>query len=149
MPNILVLCTGNSCRSQMAEGYLRHFIGSKAHIYSAGVRAEGVNTTAIAIMLEDGVDIAGHTSNTIDEYLHLPFDYVITVCDHANEKCPYFPGSTQRLHQNFPDPTKITGGSAEEVLSAFRHTRELIKDYCEQFAKEHFSPLSSPKRQKK
>ena len=87
---ILVLCTGNSCRSQIAEGYLRHFAGNSAQIYSAGVETHGVNSTAIAIMAEDGIDISGHSSNNIDEYFEIDFDYIITVCDNAKENCPFF-----------------------------------------------------------
>ena len=88
---VLVLCTGNSCRSQISEGYLRHFAGDKAQIYSAGVETHGVNSRAIATMKEDGIDISQHTSNNIEEYLNIDFDFVITVCDNAKERCPYFP----------------------------------------------------------
>ncbi len=88
---ILVLCTGNSCRSQIAEGYLRHFAGDKAEIYSAGVETHGVNPRAIETMKEDGIDISSHTSNNVDDYRDINFDYVITVCDNARERCPYFP----------------------------------------------------------
>lgn len=132
MKNILVLCTGNSCRSQMAEGYLRHFAGDRANIYSAGIETHGVNPKAIAIMAEDGIDISSHTSNHVDEYREVDFDYVITVCDHARESCPYFPTNATKLHHNFPDPAKATG-TPEEVLEAFRSTRELIKVYCQDF----------------
>jgi arsenate reductase len=86
--NVLVLCTGNSCRSQLAEGYIRHFHGEIANIYSAGVETHGVNPKAIATMAADGIDISGHTSNHVDEYLHIPFDLIIPVCDHASERCP-------------------------------------------------------------
>ncbi len=89
MKKILVLCTGNSCRSQIAEGYLRHFAGNKAEVYSAGVETHGVNPKAIATMAEDGIDISHHTSNNISEYSNVPFDYVITVCDNAKERCPF------------------------------------------------------------
>src|ERR1044071_873434 len=88
MKKILVLCTGNSCRSQIAEGYLRYFSGEKADIYSAGIETHGVNPRAIATMLEDGIDISGHTSNNVDEYRDIAFDYVLTVCDNAKESCP-------------------------------------------------------------
>lgn len=91
MKRILVLCTGNSCRSQIADGYLRHFAGDKAEVYSAGVETHGVNPRAIAIMKEDGLDISHHTSNNVNEYTNIPFDYVITVCDNAKERCPVFP----------------------------------------------------------
>ncbi|MXV51140.1 arsenate reductase ArsC [Pedobacter sp. HMF7647] len=129
---ILVLCTGNSCRSQIAEGYLRHFAAEKAEIYSAGVETHGVNPKAIEIMKDDGIDISGHTSNHIDEYLGLNFDFVITVCDHARERCPFFPAKSVRFHYNFPDPAKATG-TEEEVNEQFRRVREQIKEYCKQF----------------
>jgi arsenate reductase len=135
MKNILVICTGNSCRSQMAEGYLRHFAGDKAAIYSAGIQTHGVNPKAIQVMAEDGIDIAKHTSNKVDEYLAIPFDHVITVCDNANEACPYFPGQTQRLHHNFPDPAKASG-SPEEIMDEFRRVRDMIKAYCKNFVTE-------------
>jgi arsenate reductase (thioredoxin) len=131
-----VLCTGNSCRSQMAEGYLRLFAGDRAEIYSAGIETHGVNPRAIAAMKEDGVDISHHTSNHVDEYQHIDFDFVITVCDHAKERCPIFPGTAQRFHQNFPDPAKATGSEAE-IRSAFAATRDLIRDYCKKFVSEN------------
>lgn len=130
---ILILCTGNSCRSQIAEGYLRHFAGNKADIYSAGVETHGVNPKAIATMLEEGIDISNHTSNNIDEYTHLDFDYVITVCDNAKERCPYFPTKAKKFHQNFPDPAKATG-TEEEISTQFRQVRQQIKQYCQHFA---------------
>jgi arsenate reductase len=129
---VLVLCTGNSCRSQMAEGYLRHFAQGRAEIYSAGVEAHGVNPTAIAIMQEEGIDLSGHTSNNLEEYRGIAFDYVITVCDNAKERCPFFPGTAQRLHHNFPDPAGARG-TAEEIQEQFRKVRALIKTYCRDF----------------
>lgn len=128
--NVLVLCTGNSCRSQIAEGYLRHFHGEKANIYSAGVETHGVNPRAIATMKEDGIDISAHTSNHVDEYLSISFDLILTVCDHASERCPIFPGAAKRIHHNFTDPAKATG-SEEEIMAAFRKVREEIKSYCQ------------------
>ena len=136
MKNILVLCTGNSCRSQIAEGYLRHYAGDKATVYSAGVETHGVNPKANQIMAEDGIDISAHTSNNVNEYINIPFDYVITMCDNAKERCPYFPTKAERFHQNFPDPAKATG-SEEEVMQSFRNTRDMIKSYSEQFVTEH------------
>jgi len=136
MKNVLVLCTGNSCRSQIAEGYLRHYAGNKAAIYSAGIETHGVNPKAVQIMAEEGIDISKHTSNNVDEYTNIPFDYVITVCDNAQERCPYFPIKAVRLHHNFPDPAKATG-TEEEVMRSFRSTREMIKSYSEQFVNEH------------
>lgn len=138
MKKILVLCTGNSCRSQIAEGYLRHFAEDKAEIYSAGIETHGVNPKAIQVMAEDHLDISGHTSNNVDEYLNISFDYVITVCDNANEACPYFPGKTERFHQNFPDPAKATG-TQEEVMNEFRRVRDLIKIYAADFVKQHLN----------
>lgn len=134
---ILVLCTGNSCRSQMAEGYLRHFLKEKADVYSAGIETHGVNPLAIATMKEDGIDISGHTSNNISEYAHVAFDYVITVCDHAKEKCPFFPATVKMLHHNFPDPAKATG-TQEEVMNEFRRVRKMIKDYSQNFSNQYF-----------
>ena len=136
MKNILVLCTGNSCRSQLAEGYLRYFAGDKAAVYSAGIETHGVNPKAIQVMAEDHLDISGHTSNHVDEYLSIPFDYVITVCDNANEACPYFPRNVQRFHQNFPDPAKATG-TPDEVIDEFRKVRDMVKVYAADFVSQH------------
>ena len=133
---ILVLCTGNSCRSQMAEGFLRHFAGNKATVFSAGVETHGVNPRAIASMKEDRIDISGHTSNNIDEYYGIDFDYVITVCDNAKENCPFFPTKALRFHYNFPDPAKAAG-TEEEIMAEFRRVREQIKSYCGAFVKSH------------
>jgi arsenate reductase len=136
MTNILVLCTGNSCRSQIAEGYLRLFAGEKAQVFSAGVETHGVNPRAIATMKEDGIDISDHTSNHIDEYSTIDFDFVITVCDHAREVCPYFPANAKKFHHNFPDPAKATGAEAS-VMAAFAMVREEIKAYCEAWVKDN------------
>ena len=132
MKKVLVLCTGNSCRSQIAEGYLRHFASDKAEIYSAGVETHGVNPRAIATMEEDGIDISNHTSNNIDEYFDIDFDFVITVCDNAKERCPFFPTKAKKFHQNFPDPAKSTG-TETEILEQFRQVRQMIKSYSQQF----------------
>jgi arsenate reductase len=134
MKNILVLCTGNSCRSQMAHGYLSAMTKGKANVYSAGVETHGVNPKAIAIMKEDGIDISGHTSNNIAEYFGVDFDYVITVCDNAKERCPYFPTKALKFHYNFPDPAKATG-SEEDIRNEFRLVREMIKNYCDEFVR--------------
>lgn len=136
MKKVLVLCTGNSCRSQIAEGYLKYFAGNKAEIYSAGVETHGVNPRAIATMAEDGIDISTHTSNNINEYRNIDFDYVITVCDNAKERCPFFPSSAIKLHENFPDPAKATG-SEEQVMAAFREVRQTIKNYTKNFVKQY------------
>jgi len=127
--NVLVLCTGNSCRSQIAEGYLRYFHDEKANIYSAGVETHGVNPRAIATMKEDGIDISAHTSNHVDEYLSISFDLILTVCDHASERCPIFPGTAKRIHHNFTDPAKVIG-TVEEIMAEFRRVRAEIKEFC-------------------
>lgn len=132
MKNILVLCTGNSCRSQIADGYLKHFANGKANIYSAGVETHGVNPRAIATMKEDGINISHNSSNNVDEYLNIPFDYIITVCDNAKERCPYILGDAKRFHHNFPDPAKANG-TEEEIRKQFAEVRELIKVYCQKF----------------
>jgi arsenate reductase len=129
---ILVLCTGNSCRSQIAHGYLQAFAGERAEVYSAGVETHGVNPKAIETMAEDGIDISDHTSNNITEYQGIDFDFVITVCDNARERCPFFPSQAQKFHHNFPDPAKATG-SEEEVKMEFRRVREMVMAYCRDF----------------
>jgi arsenate reductase len=134
MKKVLVLCTGNSCRSQIAEGYLRYFAKNKALIYSAGIETHGVNQKAIEIMTEDNIDISRHTSNNIDEYSDISFDYVITVCDNAKENCPFFPSQAKRFHYNFPDPAKAMG-TEEEIRQEFRKVRDMIKAYTAGFIK--------------
>jgi len=134
MKKILVLCTGNSCRSQLAEGFLRHFGNDEIQVYSAGIETHGLNPMAVKTMEEIGIDISGHTSNHLDEYADIDFDYLITVCDHAKESCPYFPTKAQKFHQNFPDPAKAMG-TEEEVKNEFRKVRELIKVYALDFLK--------------
>ncbi len=138
MKKVLVLCTGNSCRSQIAEGYLRFFAGNRAEIYSAGIETHGVNPRAIAIMHEDGIDISKHTSNNIDEYRDIAFDFVITVCDNAHERCPYFADKVATFHHNFPDPAKANG-TETEIITAFREVRELIKTYSADFVAAHLA----------
>ena len=139
MKNILVLCTGNSCRSQIAEGYLRHFAKEKARIYSAGIETHGLNQQAVETMKEDGIDISQHTSNHIDEYANIVFDLIITVCDNAKENCPYFPGKAMKIHQNFPDPSKFIG-TIEDKKSEFRRVREMIKSFSEKIVSENLHP---------
>lgn len=131
---ILVLCTGNSCRSQMAEAYLRHFAGDRAEVFSAGVEAHGLHPRAVATMREDGIDISGHTSKTVDAFVGQPFDHVITVCDNARETCPWFPARAERLHFDFPDPARAQGTPAE-VEAEFRRVRTMIKTYCASFVR--------------
>ncbi len=138
MKKVLVLCTGNSCRSQIAEGYLRYFAKEKAQIFSAGIETHGLNPKAVVIMNEVGIDISNHTSNHIDEYNDIDFDYILTVCDHANEKCPFFPSKAKKFHFNFPDPAKAKG-QEEEIMAEFRAVRELIKDYTANFVAENLN----------
>lgn len=138
MKHILVLCTGNSCRSQIAHGYFSHFLNEeKVHVYSAGVETHGVNPRAIETMLEEGIDISQHTSNHIDEYRDVEFDLVFTVCDHAKERCPFFPTKAMKIHFNFPDPAKAQG-SEEEIKQQFREVRDQIKRYVLDIINEHF-----------
>jgi arsenate reductase len=141
MKNVLVLCTGNSCRSQIAHGYLEHFTyGGQVNIYSAGIETHGVNPKAIATMQEDNIDISNHTSNNVEEYIGVDFDYVITVCDNANEHCPYFPTKAMKFHYNFPDPAKAIG-TDEEIKVEFRAVRQLIKNYCEEFVTKNLATV--------
>ncbi|MBT8267851.1 MAG: arsenate reductase ArsC [Bacteroidia bacterium] len=140
MINILVLCTGNSCRSQMAHGYLNEFLDNRSFkVYSAGIETHGLNPGAVSIMKEDGIDISGHTSNNIDEYTDVDFDYILTVCDHANENCPYIPSkNAKRLHHNFFDPSKVKGTDTE-IHAAFLKARNEIRDYLKAFIASHLS----------
>ncbi|MBK9107160.1 MAG: arsenate reductase ArsC [Saprospiraceae bacterium] len=134
--NILVLCTGNSCRSQMAEAYLKYY-SQGLQIFSAGIRADGLNKNMIEVMLEDGIDVSLQTSNTIEEFENLNFECIITVCDHAKESCPLFPIQSKSFHQNFTDPANAKG-SSDEILNAFRMVRDEIKQYCKYFIAEYF-----------
>ena len=124
---VLFLCTHNSARSQMAEGLLRHLGGDRFEVVSAGTEATHVRPLAIRAMDEVGVDISEQESETLGRYLREPFDYVITVCDEANEACPFFPGASERLHWSFPDPSKAQG-TEEERLEVFRRVRDDIED---------------------
>lgn len=130
--NVLVLCTGNSCRSQIAEGYLKAFAPNGTRVYSAGVETHGVNRKAIETMKRDGIDISGHTSNNVNEFLDVEFNYIITVCDNAKERCPHLPSKAFLFHENFPDPAKEEGAEAE-VMKKFDAVRDTIKNYCKQF----------------
>ncbi len=136
MKRILVLCTGSSCRSQIAEGYLKHFAKDKAEVYSAGIETHGVNPRAIQIMKEDGIDISHNTSNNINEYRNIDFDYIITVCDNAKEQCPVFPSKAKMFHQNFPDPAKATGNE-DEIMQQFRNVGDEIKKFSKKFVSEN------------
>ena len=127
---VLFLCTHNSARSQMAEGLLRHLAGDRFDAYSAGTGATRVRPLAIKAMAELGIDISGQESKTLERYLNEPFDWVITVCDDANESCPVFFGAKERLHWSFPDPSKATG-TEEEQLAVFRSVRDAIRERIE------------------
>jgi arsenate reductase len=123
---VLFLCTHNSARSQMAEGLLRAMAGERFEVFSAGTEKTRVQPLAVDAMREIGIDLSGHTSKTLDAFGDDPFDFVITVCDRANESCPLFPGKTERIHWSFDDPTAATG-SDEEKLAAFRRIRDQIR----------------------
>ena len=139
MKNILVLCTGNSCRSQMAHGYLRKLFVKQANIYSAGIEKHGLNLYAVKVMKMDGVDISSNSSNLIDEYMSIEFDYIITVCDHANETCPYIPSKNAvRIHKNFIDPSATKIEDEYEKISHYVNCRDEIKDYCIDFKEKNF-----------
>jgi arsenate reductase len=129
---ILILCTGNSARSQMAEGLLRHDAGDRFEVFSAGVNPSSVRTEAVAVMRELGVDLSGHCSKHVDEFAGQSFDYVLTVCDNAREMCPVFPGATRIIHRNFIDPA-ASKGQEEERLDFFRKVRNEIREYLRNF----------------
>ena len=136
MKKILVLCTGNSCRSQMAHAYLEFFAKSTLKVFSAGIEVHGVNSTAIKIMKEDKIDISNYSSNHVDEYLHIDFDYIITVCDHAKESCPLFDvKNAVKIHKDFFDPSK-SDHKSKLFLENFRIVRDDIKKYCKDFINE-------------
>ena len=130
-PVVLFLCTGNSCRSQMAEGWARHLLADRFDAYSAGIETHGLNPRAVQVMSEAGVDISRQQSQLVDDFADLHIDLVVTVCDHAAEVCPVFPRKTQRLHHSFPDPARARG-SEQEILQQFRQTRDDIKWFVEQ-----------------
>ena len=129
---VLILCTGNSARSQMAEGLLRHMAGDRVEVHSAGTRPGSVRPEAIAALEELGIDIRGHWSKHVDSFVGQSFDYVITVCDHANESCPVFAAGTRRIHWSFEDPAAATGDEAQR-LGEFRRVRELIAARLREF----------------
>ena len=128
---MLFLCTGNSCRSQMAEGWARHLKGDEIEAYSAGIETHGMNARAVRVMAEAGVDISGQSSKHVGTLMHVPFDYVVTVCGHANESCPVFPGQAKVVHMGFDDPPALArgAGSEEEALGHFRRVRDEIRDW--------------------
>lgn len=129
MKSVLVLCTGNSCRSQMAEGWLRFYHGDKIEVFSAGLEAHGINPYMKQVMELADINIDSHTSNTMQEYENKQFDLVITVCDHAKDNCPYFSNSKDRIHQAFEDPADATG-TDEEKLITYSMVRDQIQDFC-------------------
>ena len=139
MPNqskrqkVLFLCTGNSCRSQMAEGWARHLKGDGIDAYSAGIEAHGLNPLAVKVMAESGVDISSHRSKHVDELKGIEFDYVVTVCDNAHESCPIFPGRTKMVHVGFDDPPSLAkdAQTEEEALRHYRRIRDEIRAYVE------------------
>jgi arsenate reductase len=132
---ILFVCTGNSCRSQMAEGWLRHEAEDRFEVFSAGTHPTSVHPLAIQVMAEQGVDLSSHRSKSVDEVLDQAFDYVITVCGGAKEECPFFPGSTQRLHWDIDDPVRAVG-TPEEVLEVFRTVRNEVRGHIQRFIEE-------------
>jgi arsenate reductase len=132
MQKVLILCTGNSARSQMAEGLLKHFGAGRFEVYSAGTKPGQVRAEAIAAMKEIGIDISANRSKHVDEFRNEAFDYVLTVCDNARETCPVFPANTRRLHHSFEDPAAVQG-SEEERLAAFRRVRDQLADYLTAF----------------
>jgi len=129
---VLFLCTGNSCRSQMAEGFLREIAGERCESFSAGVTPTAINPLAIKVMDEEGIDITGQVSQAADEFKDQEFDYVVTVCDNARTACPVYPGEYQSLHWELEDPADADG-TEEEKLAVFRETRDKIKDNVTQF----------------
>lgn len=124
---VLFLCTGNSARSQMAEGLANHDFAGKVEAFSAGTDPQGLNPHAVKVMVEIGIDISGNISDHLDRFTDQAFDYVITLCDDANERCPFFPGGARRLHLGFPDPAAATGDE-DEILDSFRGVRDGIRE---------------------
>jgi arsenate reductase len=130
---ILFLCTGNSCRSQMAEGWARHLKGNVLEPYSAGIETHGLNPSAVKVMAEVGVDISGHRSKHVSELADIAFDYVVTVCDNARESCPLFPGRAKVVHAGFDDPPRLArdAKTEEEALGLYRRVRDEIRAFVE------------------
>jgi arsenate reductase (thioredoxin) len=135
MLKVLFLCTGNSCRSQMAEGWARYLKGEQIEAYSAGIETHGLNPDAVRVMAEAGVDISGHRSKHVSELRNIELDYVVTVCDHAHESCPVFPGKAQVIHAGFDDPPRLAAGAAteEERLAPYRRVRDEIRAFVETY----------------
>lgn len=133
--SVLFLCTGNSCRSQIAEGFARHLKGDTIDAASAGVETHGLNPDAVRVMAEIGIDISGHNSKSVDQLGGRQFDYVVTVCDHASETCPYFPAKTAVIHHGFEDPPRLAADAAseEEALAHYRRVRDEIGAFVREF----------------
>jgi len=131
--NLLFLCTGNSCRSQMAEGWGKHLISSQFNVYSAGIEKHGLNPNAVKVMAEHGIDISDHYSKTLDDLSDIEFDAVVTVCGHADETCPVFAGNTKKIHYGFDDPPKLAANAKteEEALAHYRRVCQEIKSFVE------------------
>ena len=127
---VLFLCTGNSCRSQMAEGCARVLKGDVIEAYSAGIEAHGMNPRAVQVMAEAGVDLSGQWSKPLEAVKDIPFDYVVTVCDNARESCPILPGRGKMIHRSFEDPAGATG-TEEEILAVFRRVRDEVREFVE------------------
>jgi arsenate reductase (thioredoxin) len=126
-PHVLVVCTGNSCRSQMAEAWVRHDLGDRVEVDSAGTHPCYVHPLAIRVMAEAGVDLSRHTSKSVERFLDRPMDLVVTVCDSARKACPVFPGAKRQIHESIPDPVEYACGDAETALSKFREVRDLVR----------------------
>lgn len=137
MKKVLILCTGNSCRSQMADAWLKYFTSTEnVEVYSAGTKPEVVNPYAVKVMSIEGIDISSNTSNNVDEYKDLEFNFVITVCDNANELCPVFPSAPKMLHNSFPDPAKARG-TKKELIKVYSDVSNDLKQFMEQFANDN------------
>lgn len=136
-PKVLFLCTGNSCRSQMAEGWTRHLYGSSIEAYSAGLAAHGLNQKAVLVMKEAGIDISNQRSKTLNDLEGISFDLVVTVCGHADENCPVFPGPVKKYHAGFDDPPKLekTAATEEEALAHYRRVRDDIREFIKKLPK--------------
>ncbi len=130
---LLFLCTGNSCRSQMAEGWVRHLKGDQIEVWSAGIERRGLDPLAVRVMAEEGVDISKQQSKHVKELIHIPFDFVITVCDQARESCPFFPGPVKQIHKSFDDPPFLARSvkSEDDVLKIYRRVRDEIRTFIE------------------
>ena len=132
MKKILIVCTGNSCRSQMAEAWIRKFAGNQVQVFSAGTHPEKVNPVAVKVMQIECVDISHHKSNLVDDFKDVDFNFVITVCDDANKKCPHFPSTAKKIHKSFPDPAKAKG-TETEILKIYRDVRDSLKEFVIDF----------------